>query len=389
MSSKLLSSVRQPAAAAPTTAAVNTAAVGSDQSAGALSLDICLNYADFQLALCCSIATTGVTAIFGRSGCGKTSLLRVIAGLEDRVRGQISFAGNLWLDGNKQYPVPERRIGLVSQHDTLMPHLNVEQNLLFGYQRRSSAERRLSPAEIYQRLDLTPLLKRQIQQLSGGQKQRVALGRALLAQPQLLLLDEPFSALDQQGRQEILPYLQKLLQDIDIPVLFVSHQLEDVVQLADNMLLLTDGKLQAHGPLVELLHNEPLLQYEALSLLYARPQPEAATPAGYCQLTLGNTPILLPSQGGQAATLAKCRLKIRARDVSVSLQPLVQSSIALQLPATIRHWKTGSQPTDLLLSLQLDDGQMLTAQISSLAFQQLALHQGCPLYANIKAAALS
>lgn len=389
MSSKLFSSIRHLAGIAPTTQAspsIDTT-VGSGLIAKGLALDIRLSYADFQLALCCTIAATGVTAIFGRSGCGKTSLLRVIAGLEPRVRGQISFAGTLWLDGNTQYPVTQRRIGLVSQHDTLMPHLNVEQNLLFGYQRRTLAERSLSPAEIYQRLDLTPLLKRKVQQLSGGQKQRVALGRALLAQPQLLLLDEPFSALDQQGRQEILPYLQKLLQDIDIPVLFVSHQLEDVVQLADDMLLLANGKVQAQGPLTELLHQEPLLQHEALSLLYARAQPLAATPAGYCQLVLGNNSILLPSQNGPAPNQTKCRLKVRARDVSVSLQPLLHSSIQLQLPATVRHWKNGSQSTDVLLYLQLDDGQMLTALISSLAFHQLALRQGSALYANIKVAA--
>lgn len=367
---------------------VQRPAAGATTTSTALSLDIRLTRADFQLEVGCALATTGVTAIFGRSGCGKTSLLRAIAGLEPEVRGQIRFADKLWLDGKTQYPVGQRRIGLVSQHDTLLTHLTVEQNLLFGYQRTAVAERRLTPAQIYQRLDLTTLLTRKVQQLSGGQKQRVALGRALLAQPQLLLLDEPFSALDQQGRQEILPYLQQLLLDIQIPVLFVSHQLEDVVQLADHMLLLANGKVQAHGALADLLHSEPLLQHEALSLLYAKVQPHAATPAGYCQLQLGNTQLVLPNHATMRPT-ATCRLRVRARDVSVSLQPLAQSSIQLQLPALLSHWQKGCSPTDLLLYLHLNDGQMLTAQISTLAFAQLALHQGCALYANIKAAALS
>ncbi|WP_306523732.1 molybdenum ABC transporter ATP-binding protein [Rheinheimera sp.] len=354
-----------------------------------LKIDIQLSRAGFQLAICTDIPFEGVTAIFGRSGCGKTSLLRAIAGLEPAVQGQISFAGQQWLDGKQQYPVQQRRIGLVSQHDTLLPHLTVQQNLLFGYERVPAALRRLQPAELYQRLDLTLLLDRKVQQLSGGQKQRVALGRALLAQPQLLLLDEPFSALDKQGRQEILPYLQQLLLDIKIPVLFVSHQLEDVVQLADQLLLLTDGNITAQGPLANLLHQEVDLQHEALSLLYGRLQQHGSTAAGYCQILLGDTLVLLPVQAGHQGRQDLCRLKIRARDVSVSLQPLQQSSIQLQLSARVSHWRAASQPTELLLFLTLNDGQQLTAQISSLAFSQLALQQGSALYANIKAAALS
>lgn len=371
-----------------------------------LSLRIKLSRPDFELAINTTVPLSGVTAIFGRSGCGKTTLLRAISGLEKQLQGQIYFGEQCWLDDSsahkKQHcPVAERHIALVSQHDTLLPHLTVEENLLFGFKRQHLARRKLQPDEVYQRLALTPLLKRNVQQLSGGQKQRVALGRALLAQPQLLLLDEPFSALDLQGRQEILPYLQQLLADIEIPVLLVSHQLEDVVQLADQLLLLEHGSIKAQGPLALLLHSEAQLQNEALSLLYGKLQPSEPAPDCYCAVLLATETVFLPRNNSQADNSGhnmahnrskhrdKCRLRVRAKDVSVSLKPLQQSSIQLQLPAIISHWQSGPQPTDLLLYLTLADGQQLCAQISQLAFRQLNLQTGTTLYANIKAAALS
>ena len=359
-----------------------------------LSLQVKLCRPNFQLTLNTELPLRGVSAIFGRSGCGKTSLLRVIAGLEPGVQGHIRFGDQCWLDNSftakkQQYNAAERHIGFVSQHDTLLPHLTVEQNLLFGYKRQPAARRRLQPDEVYQRLALAPLLKRHVQQLSGGQKQRVALGRALLAQPQLLLLDEPFSALDLQGRQEILPYLQQLLVDIGIPVLLVSHQLEDVVQLADHMLLLEHGNVKANGPLALLLHSEAELQTESLSLLYGTLQTDLPAPAGYCRMLLGAESLLLPQHAGHGDAQGRYRFRVRARDVSVSLRPLQQSSIQLQLPASVSHWQPMASATELLLYLTLADGQQLAAQISQLAFMQLALQQGTTLYANIKAVAVS
>lgn len=370
-------------------------------NSNSLWLQITLQRPDFQLNINTELPLSGVTAIFGRSGCGKTTLLRAIAGLEKQVQGQIYFGTQCWLDNRptrqkqqkQQCAAAERHIGLVSQHDTLLPHLTVEENLLFGYQRQKAARRKLQPDDVYQRLALTPLLKRNVQQLSGGQKQRVALGRALLAQPQLLLLDEPFSALDLQGRQEILPYLRQLLGDIEIPVLLVSHQLEDVVQLADQLLLLEHGSIKAQGQLASLLHTEAQLQHEALSLLYGQLQQNLPAPDCYCAVLLAAETVLLPRHNGQNMSKGnnsgKCRLRVRAKDVSVSLKPLQQSSIQLQLPSRISHWQPGQQPTDLLLYLTLADGQQLCAQISQLAFMQLNLQVGTPLYANIKAAALS
>ena len=356
-----------------------------------LWLDISLQRQDFRLRIKTQIALTGITAIFGRSGCGKTSLLRAIAGLEPKITGDICFGEQVWLSDRYKCPAEQRRIGLVSQNDSLLPHLTVEQNLLFGYQRTSPDLRQLHPEDIYQQLDLTPLLHRSVQQLSGGQKQRVALGRALLAQPQLLLLDEPLSALDRIGRQEIVPYLRQVLIDINIPVLFVSHQLEDVVQLADDLLLIQQGQLKAQGALAKLLHSEPELQSEAMSVLYARQLPkDELLPSSVCPFILSAQQILLPGPLQQSTTLPnRCRLRIRAKDVSVSLRPLEQSSIQVQLPVQVKHWQATSHPAELLLYVSLSDGQQLSAQISQYSFDQLGIKKGCRLYANIKAAAIS
>jgi molybdate transport system ATP-binding protein len=356
-----------------------------------LWLDISLQRQGFRLRIKTQIALTGITAIFGRSGCGKTSLLRAIAGLEPKITGDICFGEQVWLSDRYKCPAEQRRIGLVSQNDSLLPHLTVEQNLLFGYQRTSPDLRQLHPEDIYQQLDLTPLLHRSVQQLSGGQKQRVALGRALLAHPQLLLLDEPLSALDRIGRQEIVPYLRQVLIDINIPVLFVSHQLEDVVQLADDLLLIQQGQLKAQGALAKLLHSEPELQSEAMSVLYARQLPkEPSLPSSVCQLELSEQRILLPASPSPSTNLPKmCRLRIRAKDVSVSLRPLEQSSIQVQLPVQVTHWQAASSTAELFLYLSLSDGQQLLAQISQYSFDQLGIKKGCRLYANIKAAAIS
>ncbi|WP_233079351.1 molybdenum ABC transporter ATP-binding protein [Rheinheimera soli] len=359
--------------------------------ASSLLIDISLQRQGFKLQINTHIALTGITAIFGRSGSGKTSLLRALAGLEPKVTGDICFGEQVWLSDTYKCPAEQRRIGLVSQNDSLLPHLTVEQNLLFGYQRTSPDLRQLHPEDIYQQLDLTPLLHRSVQQLSGGQKQRVALGRALLAQPQLLLLDEPLSALDRIGRQEIVPYLRKVLIDINIPVLFISHQLEDVVQLADYLVLIEQGQLKAQGALAKLLHSEPGLQSEAMSLLYARQLPkDELLSSSVSPFILSAQQILLPAPLSQSTALPNtCRLRIRAKDVSVSLRPLEQSSIQVQLPVQVKHWQATSHQAELLLYMSLSDGQQLSAQISQYSFDQLGIKKDCRLYANIKAAAIS
>jgi molybdate transport system ATP-binding protein len=372
-------------------------------AAAKLKLDIEFITPDFTLQLQTQTPLRGVTALFGSSGSGKTSLLRLLTGLEPAATGSITVGGTIWQQTNFKLPPEQRAIGMVSQHDSLLPHLSVLQNLLYGYNRTAPALRQMSVAVIVELLSLPPLLQRMPQQLSGGQKQRVALGRALLRQPKLLLLDEPFSALDQTGRQELLPYLQRVLQTLAIPVILVSHQLEDVAQLADQLLLLEQGKLIAAGPVQQLLQQQPLLLQEPWSVLQGICQ-LPASPGELSEVQLQHTQIepgLVAAQFPEeqpvvanrlqmiippSAQGGACKLIIKARDVSVSLRLLVDSSISNQLPALLRATSPGSHPAELILHLQLAE-QQLMAVITKASYQRLQLTPGQWLYANIKAVA--
>ncbi|MFO8154948.1 MAG: molybdenum ABC transporter ATP-binding protein, partial [Thiohalospira sp.] len=218
-----------------------------------MELDFHLRREEFDLQLAGTIPGRGMTALFGRSGSGKTTLLRCIAGLERRVRGHLRVQGEVWQDA-RCFLEPERRpIGYVFQEGRLFPHLNVQRNLEYGLRRIPAAERRIEPGDVVELLGLGELTRRLPDQLSGGQRQRVAIGRALLTSPRVLLMDEPLAALDAISKAEIMPYLERLHGELVIPVLLVSHSLEEVSRLADHMLLLEAGRLRAEGPLRAML----------------------------------------------------------------------------------------------------------------------------------------
>ncbi len=208
---------------------------------------------DFKLTADTVLPAQGITALFGRSGSGKTSLLRLIAGL-DRVAGaHVLFNGECWQDEQHFLSVPKRRIGLVLQDSSLLPHLSVMDNLLYGFRRTPKAIRAIDLPAVLELLELQPLLSRDVNKLSGGQKQRVALGRALLRSPQILLLDEPFTALDRQSKAEIIPFIRRLVRETALPALLISHDPTEVEQLADHVAFMQDGKLTSVQKLTEAL----------------------------------------------------------------------------------------------------------------------------------------
>jgi molybdate transport system ATP-binding protein len=194
---------------------------------------------------CLNINTTvparGITALFGRSGCGKSSLLRLIAGLDRVPDATVIFNNQCWQQKQSFTPLHQRRIGLVFQQSGLLPHLSPVQNLLYGFNRVPLHQRRLVPDDVIKMLELQPLLAQPLSSLSGGQQQRVALGRALLANPQLLLLDEPFAALDHLSKAAILPYIRTLVDETGIPLFFVSHDSREVEKLADQLVRFRSG----------------------------------------------------------------------------------------------------------------------------------------------------
>ena len=195
----------------------------------------------FRLKVSLTIPPKGITALVGPSGAGKTSLLRAIAGLT-RMPGRVVMDGEVWQEGRRFVPVHQRALGMVFQESSLLSHLSVKDNLLFGY-RRASGHKTMSLDEVVPLLGLEPLIGRSTDNLSGGERQRVALGRALLSQPRLLLMDEPLSSLDAQSRAEILPFLEALHRTLSIPVLYVSHDAEEVARLADHVVTLNAGQI--------------------------------------------------------------------------------------------------------------------------------------------------
>lgn len=350
-----------------------------------LSLQLQLTRGAFSLDVDTRLPLQGVTALFGRSGCGKTTLLRAIAGLDRHTKAQIRFGNTIWQQDKQFLPVHQRRIGMVFQHSSLLPHLSVTQNLLYGFKRRAKHDAvQLEPAQVISLLALEPLLSLRPEQLSGGQRQRIALGRALLSQAQLLLLDEPLASLDQQSRNEILPFLQRVASHTGIPMLLVSHQLDDVVKLADQLVLMQNGRIISQGPLSQQLLQPQLAASGALSLLHAQSQ---GCNNHLLQLSIGKQQLQLPAPLSSTGTQTAYRLRIQARDVALSLTPLTDSSVSNQLQVSISGFNNAPHPAETLVQLTLE-GQPLQALLTKQSAERLGLQVGQQVYAQIKAVAL-
>ncbi len=211
-----------------------------------------LDWPGFRLDVDVQLPAKGVTALFGHSGSGKTTLLRCIAGLERPPLGRLSFKGALWQDQEVWVPTHRRPLGYVFQEASLFPHLSVLNNLRYG-QKRSQAAQRIALDHAIELLGIGSLLERKPDLLSGGERQRVGIARALAVSPEILLMDEPLAALDLKRKQEILPYLERLHDELEIPVLYVSHSPDEVARLADNLVVMESGQIVAHGSLAETL----------------------------------------------------------------------------------------------------------------------------------------
>ncbi|KFZ30743.1 hypothetical protein IDSA_09495 [Pseudidiomarina salinarum] len=341
----------------------------------------------FSLQLEQQVPAHGITALFGPSGCGKSSLLSIIAGLDRRRAADVRFGREIWQAG-KQWRRPEqRRIGLMLQLPSLLPHLSVMDNILFGYRRVPAAERYVEPEEVITELGLDAFTARQVTELSGGQQQRVALARALLSQSHLLLLDEPLSGLDQQARGPLLQYLRYFAGQYGVPVIWVSHDLDDVVQIADHLLQLEQGRVTSAGPLTEQLRQPPLLFTGGMSVLEG--VAKASSEPHHIGVELGAYRLSVPAPAGRAANQSEARLRMRvlARDVSLSKAQQAHSSAANQLPATIVAQHPAAHPAECLVELDVE-GQHLLALITHSSWNRLHLAPGDRVYAVVKAVAL-
>ncbi|MDO6693607.1 molybdenum ABC transporter ATP-binding protein [Aliiglaciecola sp. 3_MG-2023] len=330
------------------------------------------------------LKSKGVTVLFGPSGAGKTTLLRVIAGLDNLTDAQVIFEHNLWQNENTFVPPQNRHIGMVFQQPSLFEHLNVEQNIYFyrGLKNHKNREQRFNVPQLIELLKLTPLLRRAPNTLSGGEQQRVAIVRALATQPDLLLMDEPLSALDDELKSQFLDYLEPLLEQISIPVIYVTHSKSELARLAKQVVLMDKTGVTGQGTTSELLTdlNQSLtLGPDLQSVLSAKvdlvdvQQHVSAieTPAGRLWVSITN------KAAGQ-----RMKVVIHAKDVSVSLTRASDSSILNVLPAQLLDFKF-TQSGSVILKLKVGSSVILS-QITQKSFQHLKLAKDLHLFAQIK-----
>lgn len=351
-----------------------------------LSLDITLSYPGFTLALQQSLPSSGLTALFGRSGSGKSTLLRVIAGLEPNAQGRIAWKDTVWQDGPQFTPPHKRGVGYVFQDTRLFPHLTVAKNLSYA-DTRARGLPGPSMDDIIMALDLAPLLNRYPNSLSGGEASRAAIGRAVLTRPQMLLMDEPLAALDDARKAEILPYLERLRDQIGTPILYVSHNMAEVARLATHLLLIDDGRITHHGP-VDMLLSDPAVA-PALGLREAGSLIEATLICheddGLSQLATSAGPLLLPRV--DAAIGSRIRIRIMAQDVILSrTRPTGLSALNI-LPATVTDLRTGGGP-GALVQLQIGNDRIL-ARITRRSATALDLTPGTDCFAILKSVSVA
>ncbi|SDS68838.1 molybdate transport system ATP-binding protein [Halopseudomonas sabulinigri] len=345
----------------------------------------------FTLDVDLELPARGVTALFGPSGSGKTSLLRCIAGLAQAPEGKLTLGDDCWQDSARKRFVPthKRALGYVFQEASLFAHLSVQDNLRFGLKRIAAAGRRLQQQQAVALLGLEDLLQRMPQHLSGGERQRVGIARALLTSPRILLLDEPLSALDAPRKADILPYLERLHGELDIPILYVSHALDEVIRLADHLVLLDSGRALASGPLQAMLPrlDLPLAQGDDASVVIDGTAAEYDRDYQLLSLRLPHSDLRLRVAHQPIAYGQPLRLRVQARDVSLSLQQPQHSSILNLLPVRVMAVAAADNPAHLLVQLDMQ-GSALLARITRYSSDQLGLQPGQALWAQIKAVAL-
>jgi molybdate transport system ATP-binding protein len=346
-----------------------------------------LDFPGFALDVDLALPGAGITAIFGPSGSGKTTLLRAVAGLERVPGGRLVVGDECWQDGDRFLPTHRRPLGYVFQEASLFPHLSVRGNLEFGMQRAGRRPAGADFQDIVGLLGIGQLLDRRPATLSGGERQRVAIARALLTAPRLLLMDEPLAALDLARKQEILPYLERLHDMLEIPVLYVSHAPDEVARLADHLVVLEAGHAVAAGPLAETLARVdlPIKLGEDAGVVLAGTLAERDADWHLARADCGGISFWARDTGH--AVGQRVRVRILARDVSLALTHAADSSILNILPATVAEIAPEPHPGQALVKLRIGNAALL-ARVTRRSVQALRLAPGAQVFAQVKAVAL-
>ena len=335
-----------------------------------------------------SLPASGITGVFGASGAGKTTLLRCIAGLEtagNSIEGCIRIGEATWVDSadGTFVPTQSREVGYVFQEPRLFPHLSVRGNLDFAANRRRG---RAAASDIVSLLGLSNLLDRSVDTLSGGEAQRVAIARALLGGPRLLLMDEPLASLDEGRKAELLPFLDRLHAELSIPILYVSHSIDEICRLCDHLVVLEQGRVLAEGPLQDVLtgHAGPLLGGDVAGSVIETTVENVDAVDELARLSFSGGELLVP--GTAVRPGERLRLRIRASDVSLVAERPPASSILNILPAVVDEV---SDAEDGMATLRLSLGQeRLLARVTRRSVRDLGLAAGSRVFAQIKSAAI-
>lgn len=343
-----------------------------------------LDYGEFQLSVNLRLPNSGVTVLFGHSGSGKTTLLRCIAGLQQAQQSYLEINGSIWEDSDVGVFLPtyQRPLGYVFQEANLFLHLSVRENLNFGLKRIKASLNNPKFEQIINLLGIKHLLERMPERLSGGEKQRVAIARALVLNPEILLMDEPLASLDAKRKQEILPFLTRLNQELNIPVLYVTHSQQEVAQLADYLVVLESGKVQASGTLSETLSrlDLSLSQDREATTVWNATVVEHETEFHLTRVAIENGSLSLPAIDAKIGT--SLRVQIYARDVSIVLETSRATSILNVLPATIIDIADGESGQSIV-RLEVEN-QPLLAHITRKSAVVLNLKIGKEVFVQIK-----
>jgi len=332
------------------------------------------------------LPAVGFTAICGPSGCGKTTLLRCVAGLEPDFEGTVRLGPRVWQDRSTTLPLHQRALGYVFQNGELFPHLSVAGNLRFAWDRTPAARRRVTWDEVVDLLGLSGILDRGTANLSGGERQRVALGRALLKSPDLLLLDEPLTALDRATRRAIFPLLERMRDQFAIPVLYVTHNVDEAARLADRLVLMAEGQIINDGPLAELLTSPaPGLAHGNDAGAVVTATVGAIDEAFHlARLDFPGGELQVSDRGLAMGSTA--RVRIHARDVSLVLAAPAGTSILNILPVEVLDLLPDDQAR-VLVRLQAGETVLLAA-VTARSAHTLGLARGMKVWAQIKSVAL-
>lgn len=346
-----------------------------------------LQYPEFTLDVDLQLPGQGVTVLFGHSGSGKTSLLRCIAGLEKADSGDMQFRGQRWQDQQQFVPTHRRPIGYVFQEASLFSHLSVRGNLHYAMRRAGQQHPLIDFDSAVQLLGIDALLERSPDQLSGGERQRVAIARALLIQPELLLMDEPLAALDQQRKLEIMPYLERLKQQLDLPIIYVSHAADEVARLADYLVAMENGRAVATGTLAETLSrlDFPLRLGEDAGVVLEATVVERDREWKLARVAFDGGEVWL--RDGGHAVHSDVRVRILARDISLATQRHQDTSIVNTLEAVVDDIATDEHAGLALVRLKVGNSY-LVSRVTRRSAHLLALKPGCNIWAQIKSVAV-